>query len=94
MKNPKSIRALFAFPGFNASSKLVGKFGDRYARVIQLKRRKNSHLWSLWSALPRALRQEGAAGTRPVGCGMANLPGVRTLACQMSEVLRRACRTS
>ena len=34
MKNPKSIRALFAFPGFNASSKLVGKFGDRYARVI------------------------------------------------------------
>ena len=26
MKNPKSIRALFAFPGFNASSKLVGKF--------------------------------------------------------------------
>ena len=40
MKNPKSIRALFAFPGFNASSKLVGKFGDRHARVIQLKRRK------------------------------------------------------
>ena len=40
MKNPKSIRALFAFPGFNASSKLAGKFGDRYARVIQLKRRK------------------------------------------------------
>ena len=39
MKNPKSIRALFAFPGFNASSKLVGKFGD-HARVIQLKRRK------------------------------------------------------
>ena len=40
MKNPKSIRALFAFPGFYASSKLVGVFGDRYARVIQLKRRK------------------------------------------------------
>ena len=40
MKNPKSIRELFAFPGFTASSKLVGIFGDRYARVIQLKRRK------------------------------------------------------
>jgi len=40
MKNPKSIRALFAFPGFTAASKLLGKFGDRYARVIQLKRRK------------------------------------------------------
>ncbi len=40
MKNPKSIRELFAFPGFTASSKLVGIFGDRYARAIQLKRRK------------------------------------------------------
>ena len=40
MKNPNSIRALFAFPGFTAASKLVGVFGDRYARVIQLKRRK------------------------------------------------------
>ncbi len=40
MNNPKSIRALFAFPGFTAASKLVGMFGDRYARVIQLKRRK------------------------------------------------------
>ncbi len=40
MKNPKSIRALFALPGFTASSKLLGVFGDRYARVIQLKRRK------------------------------------------------------
>ena len=40
MKNPQSIRALFALPGFVAASKLVGVFGDRYARVIRLKRRK------------------------------------------------------
>ena len=40
MKNPKSIRALFAFPGFTAAAKLKGIFGDRHARVIQLKRRK------------------------------------------------------
>lgn len=40
MKKPKSIRDLFVFPGFTASSKLVGIFGDRYARIIQLKRRK------------------------------------------------------
>jgi|GEM_PF-1139292 hypothetical protein len=40
MNPPESIRALFAFPGFTASSKLLGVFGDRYARVIQLKRRK------------------------------------------------------
>ena len=40
MKNPKSIRALFAVPGFTAASKLVGVFGDRYACVVQLQRRK------------------------------------------------------
>jgi len=40
MKNPKSIRALFVFPGFTTASKLLDVFGDRYARVIQLKRRK------------------------------------------------------
>lgn len=86
MENPKSIRALFALPGFTASSKLVGVFGDRYARVIHLKRRKNSDLLSLWAPLPGALRQEGPAGTRPLGGRMADLPGVRTLACQLSEV--------
>jgi len=40
MNNPKSIRALFAMPGFIAASKLVGVFGDRYSRVIKLKRQK------------------------------------------------------
>jgi len=40
MKNPKSIRALFAFSGFTAASKLAGVFGDRYARIITLRRRK------------------------------------------------------
>ena len=33
MKNPRSIRALFALPGFTATSKLVGVFGD-HARII------------------------------------------------------------
>ena len=40
MKNPQSIRGLFAVPGFVAASKLVGVFGDRYARVFELRRRK------------------------------------------------------
>jgi len=40
MKNPTTIRALFVFPGFTAASNLLGVFGDRYVRVIQLKRRK------------------------------------------------------
>ena len=40
MKKPDSIRTLFSFNGLTALSKLHGVFGDRYARVIQLRRRK------------------------------------------------------
>ena len=40
MKNTKSIRSLFALPGFVVASQLKGVFGDRYARVIKLRRRK------------------------------------------------------
>jgi len=35
MKNRKYIRALFTFPGFVASARLVGVFGDRFAWVIK-----------------------------------------------------------
>ena len=34
MKNPQSIRSLFALPGFVAGGRLNGVFGDRYARII------------------------------------------------------------
>jgi hypothetical protein len=40
MKTPKSIRGLFSLPGFVAENSLKGVFGDRYARVIVLRRRK------------------------------------------------------
>ena len=40
MKPPKTIRSLFALPGFVPVSSLGGVFGDRYARVIVLRRRK------------------------------------------------------
>ena len=40
MHNPTSIRALFSLPGFVAASRLHGVFGDRYARVLVLRRRK------------------------------------------------------
>ena len=40
MKNPKSIRSLFNFSGFTATSTLKGVFGDRYSRVITLRRQK------------------------------------------------------
>ncbi len=55
MKHPRSIRAIFVLPGFLAASELKGVFGDRYARVMQLRRRKKTPLRPLWSALPKSL---------------------------------------
>jgi H+/Cl- antiporter ClcA len=40
MKNTQSIHSLFALPGFVAASQLKGVFGDRYARIMKLRRRK------------------------------------------------------
>jgi hypothetical protein len=40
VKAPRSIRALFSLPGFVAQAQLGGVFGDWYARVICLRRRK------------------------------------------------------
>jgi len=40
MKTPKSIRELFSLPGFVAGMRLRGYFGDRFARVVVLRRRK------------------------------------------------------
>ena len=40
MKNVKSIQSLFCYPGFATHSMLKGVFGDRYCRMITLRRRK------------------------------------------------------
>jgi len=40
MKEPRTIRSLFSQAGFVAEAKLHGVVGDRYARVIRLRRRK------------------------------------------------------
>ena len=40
MKNSKTIRSLFTMAGFVARARLAGVYGDRYARVIKLQRRK------------------------------------------------------
>ena len=40
MKEAKTIRSLFSKAGFVAEAKLGGVAGDRYARVIRLKRQK------------------------------------------------------
>ena len=59
MMNPTSIRALFSLPGFVAASRLVGFCGDRYARILVLRRRN----------ILRAARSVGtvAAISRPAG---------------------------
>jgi len=40
MKTAMTVRDLMVVPGFVVCSKLLGVFGDRYARVIVLRRRK------------------------------------------------------
>ena len=69
MKNPKSIRALFAFPGFTTASKLLGVLGDRYARVIQLKRRKKQP-----SVLVVVTAAEVVTTKRPCGYAICRWP--------------------
>ena len=70
MHNPTSLRALFSLPGFVAPSRLLGVFGDRYARVLVLRRRKK---------LPTARRvATGAAGATtnaPAGPAISRLAG-------------------
>lgn len=40
MKEIKTLRELFSFPGFYALQQLKGVFGDPKARIIELKRQK------------------------------------------------------
>ena len=40
MPAPRTLRALFSLPGFIASARLKGVFGDRFARIVVLRRRK------------------------------------------------------
>ena len=66
MKSPKSIRSLFSLPGFVAASALGGVFGDRYARVIVLQRRKKPP-----SALSAVAAATVATTNGPVGHAMS-----------------------
>ena len=64
MKNSQSIRSLFALPGFLAGAGLKGVFDDRYARVIQLKRRKKSCVLLLWATVAGGAMTSKCAGSR------------------------------
>jgi hypothetical protein len=40
MKRGRTLRELFAFPGFTPERKLMGKMGDPQARIVTLRRRE------------------------------------------------------
>ena len=63
-------------------------------RLSRLGGEKSSRLFRLQAALPRLLRQADSTDMRSLGGRLADLPGVRALARQLSEVRWRACRTS
>ena len=69
MKNPRTIRTLFALPGFTAALKLVGVYGDRYARIIQLTRRKKQPF-----VLTVVAAAEAVTTRRYCGYGIRRLP--------------------
>ncbi len=71
MKNPRSIRALFCFPGFTATSTSKGVFGDRYSRIINLQWKKTAtcsrgghRCTSGYNRKTRQVRDLSAAGWR------------------------------
>ncbi len=72
MKPPNSIRALFSLPGFIAASALGGVFGDRYARVIVLRRQKNRGVLAVRPPVSRPLRPAHLPGPGPLGGRLAD----------------------
>jgi hypothetical protein len=75
MQSPGTLRALFSLPGFIASSRLKGVFGDRFARVITLRRRKKR-----LGARAAAIVAEAAMTSAPSGSATLVSPtGVSTL---------------
>ena len=63
MKNPTSVRALFSFPGFVANARLAGVFGDRYARVIRLRRRKKQPFVRTVDSVAAGITTSGCTGS-------------------------------
>ncbi len=70
MKSPRTLRDLFSMPGFVANAKLSGVFGDRYARVVTLKRRKKRP-----SAQAAVIAAEAVTINAPAGCATFRWPG-------------------
>jgi hypothetical protein len=72
LHNPTSMRARCSLPGFVAASRLVGVFGDRYARVLVLRRRKKrpaARSVDTGAAVATASGPAVPATSRPAGFG-------------------------
>ena len=61
MKTGRSLRELLSVPGFVASAKLKGIFGDPKARVVQLRRRKKQPFAQIVGSAARDVTTSGRA---------------------------------
>ena len=52
MKLPRTLRELFSMPGYVAQATLKPVDGDDRARIVTLRRRKNSRMLPVWPSLP------------------------------------------
>jgi len=62
MKSPSTVRELFLMPGFVARATLGGVFGDRYARVVTLERRKKRPSVRAAAIVAAAVTTNGLSG--------------------------------
>jgi hypothetical protein len=54
MAKLKRLQDVYRFPGFLPCPKVRGLFGDPYALVITLQRRRKNTLRHLWTSLPQS----------------------------------------
>jgi hypothetical protein len=67
MKSGRSLRDLFAFPGFVAATTLKGVFGDPKVRIVTLRRRKKRRCAA--TAVTVAAAATTRASAAPATCG-------------------------
>jgi hypothetical protein len=71
MAKLKRLQDIYRFPGFTPTAKVRGVFGDPWAVVITLRRRRKKHaVGSVGAAAVRSTTNDrGASATSPVATG-------------------------
>ena len=70
MKSPTSLRELHSMPGFTAGGRMRGVFGDRFASVIMLWRRKklrSAHAVAIGAGVATTSVRAESGTCRPLG---------------------------